>query len=48
MCAGCSLGKCQYHKSRIVAKDSITGIEFMIKCVCSKRHTPNLEVKKIT
>jgi len=37
ICSGCSVGNCKSHQSRILSRDSITGLELETRCVC-KNH----------
>jgi hypothetical protein len=36
LCPSCSQGKCLKHKYKTLTKDSITGLEFEVRCVCTK------------
>lgn len=36
ICSACSVGDCKYHQAKILAKDQVTGLEIVARCVCKK------------
>ncbi|EPA06536.1 hypothetical protein BG20_I2295 [Candidatus Nitrosarchaeum limnium BG20] len=43
ICSACSAGDCKYHQRKILAKDSITGLEIEARCAC-KNHEVNSKI----